>query len=115
MGALGYATPAVAHGRVFAAAYDGGVRALLATSGAVLWSRNVGGRISGTPVVVGNLVFVSTLEGKTYALRVGNGRIVWRFDAGAYVPGIATDRLYYFAWNGLLAAFRGAHSPPVRR
>jgi outer membrane protein assembly factor BamB len=56
-------------------------------------------------LVVGNLVFASTLEKKTYALDRRTGRIVWRADRGKYVPGIATDRSYYFSLNASLIKY----------
>ena len=36
---------------------------------------------------------------------------MWKFNAGRFVPGIATDRMYYFSLNGLLMAIKGRNSP----
>jgi outer membrane protein assembly factor BamB len=107
VGGLGYTTPAVAEGRVFAGGFDGRLRAFRATSGSELWSRWVGGRILGAPVVIGEFVFFSTLEKRTYALRVSDGEIAWRLPLGRYSPGIATERTYFFSVNGRLLAMRG--------
>ena len=111
MGTTGYATPAIADGRVFVGGFDSQLRALRATTGSQLWSRGVGGKVLSPALVVGNLVFVSTLNGKTVGLRVADGKIVWRHKLGAYAPGIATKNRYYFSLNGFLAAYKGRLSP----
>jgi outer membrane protein assembly factor BamB len=111
MGPLGYATPAIAYGRVFVGSYDGTMRAFRATDGALMWRHFLGGRIHAPALIVGNLVLFSTLDGKTYALRASDGQQVWRFNAGEYAVGIATNRNYYLSLNGLLLAIRGENSP----
>ena len=112
MGGWGYATPAIADGFVYVSAFDGGVRALRARDGAKRWETFVPGRILGSGLVVGNLVFVSTLEKRTFGLDRRTGKVVWREDRGKYVPGIATDRFYYFSLNGSLIKYapRGGSS-----
>ena len=87
--------------------FGGIVQALRTTTGARLWRAHVPGRILGPTLIVGDLLFFSTLEGRTYAARTVDGKVVWHFRAGKYAPGIATDRRYYFSFNGLLAAFDG--------
>ena len=111
VGGLGYTTPAVAEGRVFAGGFDGRLRAFRATSGSELWSTWVGGRILGAPVVIGPYVFFSTLEKRTYAVRASDGDIVWRLPLGKYAPGIATEETYFFSLNGRLLAIRGRDAP----
>jgi outer membrane protein assembly factor BamB len=108
----GYSTPAIAGNRVFVGDFRGTLHCYRAATGRELWHRYVGGRILGPAVVIGKLVFFSTLEQKTFAVRRDDGRVVWRIGMGKYSPGIATDRHYYFSLNGILAAFRGASSPP---
>ena len=103
VGGLGYTTPAVAEGRVFAGGFDGRMRAFRATSGEELWSTEVNGRLLGAPAVIGPYVFFSTLQKRTYALRVDDGEIAWRLPLGKYTPGIATERTYF------LLAERPAH------
>jgi len=76
-----------------------------------LWKAYVGGRILGGPLLVGNLVFFSTLEQRTYAARANDGKVVWRFPIGKVLPGIATERAYYFTLNGILVALRGKAGP----
>jgi outer membrane protein assembly factor BamB len=108
----GYATPAIAHGRVFVGGFDGRVRALRATDGRVAWEVPVGGAVLAPALVVGELVFVSTRPNfETVGLRASDGKIVWRHKKGAYSPGIATDRHYYFSLQGTLIAYRGERSP----
>jgi outer membrane protein assembly factor BamB len=111
MGALTYATPALSEGRVYIGSYSGRANAYSAESGKLLWSTYLGGRITGSGLVVGSLFFVSTIEGKTYGLKTSDGSVVWRFNAGRFVPGIATDRRYYFSMSGLLMAIKGQNSP----
>jgi outer membrane protein assembly factor BamB len=111
VGGLGYTTPAVAEGRVFAGGFDGRLRAFRATTGDGLWSTQVEGRILGAPVVIGPYVFFSTLEKRTYALRVDDGSVAWRLPLGKYAPGIATERTYFFSLNGRLIATPGRDAP----
>jgi outer membrane protein assembly factor BamB len=111
VGGLGYTTPAVAEGRVFAGGFDGRMRAFRATSGDELWSTEVNGRLLGAPVVIGPYVFFSTLEKRTYALRVEDGAIAWRLPLGKYTPGIATERTYFLSLNGRLIATPGRDAP----
>jgi outer membrane protein assembly factor BamB len=108
--ALGYATPAIAHGRLFLGTRAGGFYALDASSGRMMWSRSMGGAVAGSALVVGDLVFASTV-GRTVAMRVGTGETVWRFPAGHFVPGIATDKMFYLSMSGLLVAFKGEKTP----
>ena len=115
VGGLGYTTPAVADGRVFAGGFDGRLRAFRATTGEELWSKSVGGRILGPPVVIGPYVFFSVLEGRTYALRVTDGNIAWRLPLGKYSPAIATEKTYYLSLNGRLIAVSGRNVPLSQR
>jgi outer membrane protein assembly factor BamB len=110
---LGYSTPAIAHGRVFIGGFDGGLRAFRASSGQLLWRRNLHGRILGGSFVAGNLVFTSTLAARTFAMRVSDGKILWRLNIGKYSPGIVTERHYFFTLNGLVMAWHGRRSPPI--
>lgn len=111
--ALGYTTPAIAHGMVFVGGYDGAEKAYDAETGELVWRTDVGGRIIAPALVVGDLVFFSTRTA-TYGARVRDGKIVWSFDVGNYSPGIATSERYYFSLDGLLAAFEGSASPSSR-
>jgi outer membrane protein assembly factor BamB len=109
----GYATPAVAHGRVFFGGFDGRVRALRASTGQVIWSRHLGGRFLGPAFVAGKYVFASNLERNTYALRAADGKVMWHLDIGKYSPGIVTDRHYFFTLNGIVQAWHGRRAPQI--
>jgi outer membrane protein assembly factor BamB len=109
----GYATPAVAHGRVFFGGFDGRVRALRASTGQVIWSRRLGGRFLGPAFVAGPYVYFSNLERNTYGLRASNGKVLWHLDIGKYSPGIVTERHYFFTLNGIVQAWHGRRSPQV--
>jgi eukaryotic-like serine/threonine-protein kinase len=111
--ALGYATPAVAHGRVFFGGFDGRVRALRAATGQVIWARRLGGRFLGPAFVAGPYVFVSNLERQTYGLRAADGKVLWHLDIGKYSPGIVTERHYFFTLNGIVQAWHGRQSPQI--
>ena len=58
-----YSSPAIAGGAVFIGSYDGVFRALDLASGALRWSFDVGGPISGSATVVDGVVYVSRLYG----------------------------------------------------
>ena len=107
VGGWGYATPAVTPERIFVGGFDGSLRAFRPATGDELWNTNVGGKILGSPVAIGNLVFVTTTSHRTFALRVADGHIVWRLNFGKYTPVIATERTYFFSFQGRLMAFRG--------
>jgi eukaryotic-like serine/threonine-protein kinase len=109
----GYATPAVAQGRVFFGGFDGRVRALRASTGQVIWSRHLGGRFLGPAFVAGPYVFVSNLERNTYALRASDGKVMWHLNIGKYSPGIVTERHYFFTLNGIVQAWHGRRSPQI--
>jgi outer membrane protein assembly factor BamB len=109
----GYATPAVARGRVFFGGFDGRVRALRASTGQVIWTRRLGGRFLGPAFAAGPYVFVSNLERNTYALRASDGKVMWHLDIGKYSPGIVTERHYFFTLNGIVQAWHGRRAPQI--
>jgi putative inorganic carbon (HCO3(-)) transporter len=110
LGETAYGTPSIADGRVFVADLAGDLHAFKTTNGALLWQLHVPGEILGPSIVVGKLVFFSTQQGDTYAARTDDGRIVWQIGMGKFSPGIATDKHYYFSFNGRLAVFDGRYS-----
>jgi outer membrane protein assembly factor BamB len=112
MGGWGYATPAIANGRVYVGGFDGRLRSFRGSDGRVLWDTAIGGKILAGALVVGKLVFVSTLDRDTYALRTSDGKIVWHKRDGAYAPGIATNRHYFLSLRRTLYAYRGEQSVP---
>ena len=108
VGGLGYTTPAVADGRVFAGGFDGRLRAFRATNGEELWSTETGGRILGAPVVIGDLrLLLDAREANVSRCASPTGRSCGGFPLGSYSPGIATERTYFFSLNGRLIAIPG--------
>jgi outer membrane protein assembly factor BamB len=114
LGGLTYPTPALADGKLYLGTRSGNFNSYDAATGRLRWSRYVG-PVAGSALVVGDLVFVSSVTKHTYALRTSDGKTVWRFNAGRFVPGIATDRMYYMSLNGLLIAYRAENSPRVEK
>ena len=98
-------TPVVHRGRVYSA---GGshVHALDQATGAVRWSRDVGGRVTGGVTVAAGLVFAGDAAGQLHALDAETGRPRWRFatngplsaappvSAGTVYAAADHDRLY---------------------
>jgi outer membrane protein assembly factor BamB len=84
-----------------------------ASTGQLLWRRNLHGRILGGSFVAGKLVFTSTLAARTFAMRVSDGKIVWRLNIGKYSPGIVTERHYFFTLNGIVMAWHARRSPQI--
>lgn len=70
--------PAVADGRVYAAAVEGGVRALDLQSGSAVWQYESDLRISGGPGAGDGLVVVGSLDGHVIALDASTGAERWQ-------------------------------------
>jgi len=70
--------PAIADGRVYAAAVDGGVRAFDLQSGAVLWHYGSDLRLSGGPGAGDGLVVAGSLKGEVVALDAATGTERWQ-------------------------------------
>src|SRR3546814_8322929 len=70
--------PAIADGRVYAAAVEGGVQAFDLQTGATLWTFDSDLALSGGPGVGDGLVVVGSLEGDVIALDAGTGAERWR-------------------------------------
>src|SRR3546814_10715525 len=66
--------PAIADGRVYAAAVEGGVQAFDLQTGATLWTFDSDLALSGGPGLGDGLVVVGSLEGDVIALDAGTGR-----------------------------------------
>lgn len=70
--------PAVADGRVYAAAVEGGVRAFDLQSGNTVWRYKSEERLSGGPGAGDGLVVVGSLSGKVIALDAATGAEKWQ-------------------------------------
>lgn len=75
----GYFGGGIAHedGRLFVTTGFGGIYALNASNGDVIWSEMVTGPIRSAPTVSAGRVFAVTLENQTYALAAEDGRRLW--------------------------------------
>lgn len=69
--------PVVADGRVYAAAVEGGVRALDLQSGQTVWRYDTDARLSGGPGAGDGLVVVGGMEGEVIALDAATGAEKW--------------------------------------
>jgi outer membrane protein assembly factor BamB len=72
--------PAVWDNRIYFGAINGTVYGLDAASGAVIWSREIGARISASPVIVGNDLYVGAADHYIYRLRRENGDVVSKLE-----------------------------------
>lgn len=89
--------PVVADGRVYAAAVEGGVRALDLQTGRTLWHYDSELRLSGGPGAGDGLVVVGSLEGHIIALDAETGAERWQAEVGNEViaaPAIGQGMVY---------------------
>ena len=108
--------PAVADGRVFAAATDGGVVALDLHTGKEAWrfkaGKKEGLRLSGGPGVGEGLVVVGSLGGDVIALDAANGGERWRAKVSCAViaaPLVAQGHVFVRSNDGRISAFDAAN------
>jgi outer membrane protein assembly factor BamB len=97
-----YATPSVAHGRIFVGSTNGRVYAFSIASGDQLWSVRTGSYIYSPAALAGATAYVGSYDHRLYALSQATGRTRWTFDAGAPISGAPTvvDGLVYFSTCG---------------
>ena len=74
------AAPAVSAGQVVFGASDGVVRAVDASSGELLWSREVEAAVTAAPLVAANVVYVGTMRSKLIALDRATGAHLWEHE-----------------------------------
>ena len=109
----------VGDGRLYAASWDGDLRALNAR-GEILWRRSFGDTLDATPALADGLIFVQNWSREVYALDAATGDIRWRFD---YSPSPADDHrqagllvvdglVLLPAWNGTLFALDATSGEP---
>jgi outer membrane protein assembly factor BamB len=100
--------PAVADGKVYAAAVEGGVRALDLQSGKSVWVYKSEERISGGPGAGEGLVVVGTLDGKVIALDAATGSEKWQAKVPSEViaaPTIGQGLVLVRSNDGRVSAF----------
>jgi outer membrane protein assembly factor BamB len=103
--------PVVDSGRVYAAAVEGGVRALDLQTGQGVWTYPSKARLSGGPGVGEGLVVVGGLDGDVIALDAASGAEKWRAKVGNEViaaPVIAQGRVFVRSNDGRVTAFDAA-------
>jgi outer membrane protein assembly factor BamB len=108
-----YSSPAIADGAVFIGSYSGRFERLRLDTGAVTWSFDAGGRISGSATVVDGVVYTAVLyrpgePRRTYGLDVRDGSVVYRGDDGRYSPAVAAGTTLYLVGTRIVRAFRDA-------
>lgn len=111
--------PAVADGRVYAAAVEGGVVALDLQTGKQVWEykpekvkKKPKLRLSGGPGVGEGLVVIGTLDGQVIALDAANGSEKWRARVPNEViaaPAIAQNLVFVRSNDGRVTAFEASN------
>ena len=100
--------PAIADGRVYAAAVEGGVRAFDLATGAPVWTFPSDLRLSGGPGAGDGLVVVGSLEGDVVALDAATGAQKWTAKVSNEVlaaPAIGGGLVFVHSNDGRLTAF----------
>ncbi|WP_271678771.1 outer membrane protein assembly factor BamB [Thermomonas mangrovi] len=103
--------PAIADGRVYAAAVDGGVHALDLKTGQSVWRYASELPLSGGPGAGEGLVVVGSLEGDVIALDAATGTEKWKAKVGNEVlaaPAIGGGTVYVHSNDGRVTAFDAA-------
>lgn len=103
--------PAVADGRVYAAAVDGGVRAFDLQTGATLWHYPSELRLSGGPGAGDGLVVAGGLDGEVVALDAATGSERWTAKVSNEViaaPAIGQGMVLVRSNDGRVTAFDAA-------
>ncbi|MEO8030864.1 MAG: PQQ-binding-like beta-propeller repeat protein [Gemmatimonadota bacterium] len=73
-------SPVLAGDLIIVGAGDGGLYALGATTGRVIWRGWTGGRVRSSPAVAGDRVYVGSADGSLYCFDLKTGVRRWRFD-----------------------------------
>lgn len=100
--------PAIADGRVYAAAVRGGVRAFDLQTGAPVWHYESDLPLAGGPGVGDGLVVAGSLEGDVVALDASTGAEKWKAKVGDEIiaaPAIGQGMVFVHSNDGRLTAF----------
>lgn len=103
--------PAIADGRVYAAAVEGGVRAFDLQTGSAVWHYESKLPLSGGPGAGDGLVVVGSLEGDVIALDAATGAEKWKAKVGEEViaaPAVGQGMVFVHSNDGRLTAFDAA-------
>ena len=71
-------SPAISDDKIFVADNNGEIKAIEATSGKVIWNRDIDKKISGGPGANNGLVLAGTSEGDVIAVNSETGDILWQ-------------------------------------
>src|SRR5215210_7112096 len=118
LGYLAAASPACAHGTVYAVmlARGKGIRAgrvvaVDARTGRTRWSRKIRSRVESSPLLDSGRLYFGSEDGTVYALRASDGAVRWRYKAsGAVKAGLALKdgKLIFGDYGGKVQAIRQA-------
>lgn len=103
--------PAVADGRVYAAAVEGGVRAFDLQTGKSVWHYDSELPLSGGPGAGDGLVVIGTLEGDVIALDAATGAEKWKAKVGNEIisaPAVGNGLVLVHVNDGRVSAFDAA-------
>jgi outer membrane protein assembly factor BamB len=103
--------PAIANGRVYAAALEGGVDAYDLPTGKVLWHFETDLPLSGSPGVGDDIVAVGSLEGDVIALDAATGTQKWSAKVSTEVlaaPAVGQGMVLVRSIDGRVTAFDAA-------
>ena len=103
--------PAIADGRVYAAAVEGGVRAFDLQTGATVWTYDSDLPLSGGPGAGDGMVAVGSLEGDVIALDAATGAEKWRAEVVNEViaaPAVGQGMVIVHSNDGRVTAFDAA-------
>lgn len=103
--------PAIADGRVYAAAIEGGVRAFDLQTGKPVWSYDSKLRLSGGPGTGEGLVAIGGLDGEVIALDASTGAEKWQAKLGSEIiaaPVIGMGMVFVRGNDGRVTAFDAA-------
>jgi outer membrane protein assembly factor BamB len=75
-------SPAVAQGKIYYGAGDGGVYAVDAATGVLQWKFQTGDVVHTSPAIVNGTVYIGSWDSTLYALDAESGQKKWAFKAG---------------------------------
>jgi len=109
-------SPLLVRNRLYVGDWNGGVWALNASTGAVLWKYRTGGAVKGGLAFAGGRLYLGSYDGHVYCLS-DSGRLVWRASAQARLyggstfyatPAVAYGRVYLGSTDGRVYSFGAA-------
>jgi len=75
-------SPAVFNGRVYYGSGEGGVYAIDAETGQVVWKFATGDVVHSSPAIANGIVYIGSFDSNLYALDAESGQEKWRFKSG---------------------------------